>query len=98
MALHAQIAGTLGMPVFFCQKASPWQRPSNEDTNGLLRQYFPKGTLPMKRRPAWVRLGGRRSSRCGHGLSALTHDRAASAPHPLGLTIEASQHISAFPR
>src|SRR5664279_4222798 len=44
MALHAQVAGTLAMPVFFCQKASPWQRPSNENTNGLLRQYFPKGT------------------------------------------------------
>jgi IS30 family transposase len=34
----------LGLPVFFCDKASPWQRPSNENTNGLLRQYFPKGT------------------------------------------------------
>ncbi|MCA1835323.1 MAG: IS30 family transposase [Actinobacteria bacterium] len=44
MALHAQIALALGMPVFFCDKASPWQRPSNENTNGLLRQYFPKGT------------------------------------------------------
>jgi IS30 family transposase len=44
MALHKEIAGALGMPVFFCQKASPWQRPSNENTNGLLRQYFPKGT------------------------------------------------------
>jgi IS30 family transposase len=44
MALHAQIAWSLGMPVFFCDKASPWQRPSNENTNGLLRQYFPKGT------------------------------------------------------
>ena len=44
MALHAQVAETLEMPVFFCQKASPWQRPSNENTNGLLRQYFPKGT------------------------------------------------------
>jgi IS30 family transposase len=32
------------MPVFFCDKASPWQRPSNENTNGLLRQYFPKGS------------------------------------------------------
>jgi IS30 family transposase len=44
MALHAEIAAALGMPVYFCQKASPWQRPSNENTNGLLRQYFPKGT------------------------------------------------------
>jgi IS30 family transposase len=44
MALHTEIAQALGMPVYFCQKASPWQRPSNENTNGLLRQYFPKGT------------------------------------------------------
>jgi transposase, IS30 family len=44
MALHAEIAQTVGMPVFFCEKASPWQRPSNENTNGLLRQYFPKGS------------------------------------------------------
>jgi IS30 family transposase len=44
MALHAEIAAGLDMPVYFCEKASPWQRPSNENTNGLLRQYFPKGT------------------------------------------------------
>jgi IS30 family transposase len=44
MALHAEIAGALGMPVFFCDPHSPWQRPSNENTNGLLRQYFPKGS------------------------------------------------------
>jgi IS30 family transposase len=44
MALHPQIAQLVGMPVFFCQKASPWQRPSNENTKGLLRQYFPKHT------------------------------------------------------
>jgi IS30 family transposase len=44
MALHMQITQVLGMPVYFCEKASPWQRPSNENTNGLLRQYFPKGT------------------------------------------------------
>jgi IS30 family transposase len=43
MAMHADIAQALSMPVYFCQKASPWQRPSNENTNGLLRQY-PKGT------------------------------------------------------
>ena len=44
MALHAEVTAALGMPVYFCQKASPWQRPSNENTNGLLRQYFPKGS------------------------------------------------------
>jgi IS30 family transposase len=44
MAQHTQIAQVLGMPVFFCDKASPWQRPTNENTNGLLRQYFPKHT------------------------------------------------------
>jgi transposase, IS30 family len=44
MALHAEITATLGLPVYFCDKASPWQRPSNENTNGLLRQYFPKGS------------------------------------------------------
>jgi IS30 family transposase len=44
MALHDQIAAALGMPVFFCDPHSPWQRPTNENTNGLLRQYFPKGS------------------------------------------------------
>jgi transposase, IS30 family len=44
MALHQEVTAALGMPVFFCDKASPWQRPSNENTNGLLRQYFPKGS------------------------------------------------------
>ena len=44
LALHAEISAALGMPVFFCDPHSPWQRPTNEDTNGLLRQYFPKGS------------------------------------------------------
>jgi transposase, IS30 family len=44
MALHAEITAAPGMPVYFCDKASPWQRPSNENTSGLLRQYFPKGS------------------------------------------------------
>jgi transposase, IS30 family len=44
MAQHAEVARVLDMPVFFCAKASPWQRPLNENTNGLLRRFFPKGT------------------------------------------------------
>jgi IS30 family transposase len=44
MALHTEITQALGMPVFFCDPHSPWQRPANENTNGLLRQYFPKGS------------------------------------------------------
>jgi IS30 family transposase len=44
MARHLTIAQTLGAPVYFCDSRSPWQRGSNENTNGLLRDYFPKGT------------------------------------------------------
>ena len=44
MARHLEISRSLGAPVYFCDSHSPWQRGSNENMNGLLRDYFPKGT------------------------------------------------------
>jgi len=49
MAAHTRFSIETGLPVYFCDPRSPWQRGSNENTNGLLRQYFPKRTSLARR-------------------------------------------------
>ena len=44
MSQHVRLRQEAGADVYFCEPQSPWQRGTNENTNGLLRQYFPKGT------------------------------------------------------
>jgi len=54
MRNHANISVSTGLDIYFCDPGSPWQRGSNENTNGLLRQYFPKGTDLKVHQPEYL--------------------------------------------
>lgn len=56
MGKHRAFTLATDMPVYFCDPASPWQRGSNENTNGLLRQYFPKGSDLAQHAPETLEL------------------------------------------
>ena len=86
MARHLEVAAEVDIRVYFCDAASPWQRGTNENTNGLLRQYFPKSTdlsihtpadlarveSELNRRPRMV-LGDRSPAELFNALLASQH-------------------------
>lgn len=92
MRNHVQVKVATGIQVYFCDPASPWQRGSNENTNGLLRQYFPKGTdlsehsaehldfvaAQMNRRPRQT-LGWLRPAQALSGLLSTASESAGVA-------------------
>jgi IS30 family transposase len=74
MACHLTITQSLGAPVYFYDSRSPWQRGSNENINGLLRDYFTKGTdlSTTRRSTSWP---SRTSSTIGQGAPSTTMRR-----------------------
>jgi IS30 family transposase len=93
MANHAQIAAAADLDIYFCDPRSPWQRGSNENTNGLLRQYFPKNADLSIYAPDYLdhvaaKLNNRPRKRHGWKTPAETLDRLLSEPfNPPGVAL-----------
>jgi len=79
MAQHAQLRVDGALEVYFCDPQSPWQRGTNENTNGLLRQYFPKGTDLARHSPEDL-------AAVAAALNSRPRKRSAGEPPPRSST------------
>ncbi len=94
LAQHRRITLATKMDIYFCEPHSPWQRGTNENTNGLLRQYFPKGTdlsvhSPNRLLEVATELNDRPRRILGGRTPAQAMEQLLSEPEkPLGATTD----------